>query len=74
MCVAVCVVPKTLMKGNCDHFIEFVNKNTKIMLTIMATWLTGVRHRLILTKNLEGEFNKECEKIQYKGSTQGESS
>ena len=54
-----------------DHYIEFVNKNTKRMLTIMATWLKGVRHRLMFTKNLGGEFNEECEEIQQKGSTQG---
>ena len=31
-----------------DHYIGFVNQNTKSMLTIMLTWLTGVRQRLIL--------------------------
>ena len=36
-----------------DHYIGFVNQNTKSMLTIMLTWLTGVRQRLIFTEYVQ---------------------
>ena len=50
-----------------DHYIGFVNQNTKSMLTIMLTWLTGVRQRLIFTEYVQQAFNEECEGIQKQG-------
>ena len=77
MCVAVLFkhnhskCSKQFYKETIDHYIEFVNKNTKRMLPIMATWLTGMRQLLIFTKNLKGELMRSVKKFNTKGQLRG---